>query len=92
MKRSLEDFLAMLKSQKTSSALSVKHRRYLRKRLEIQTESTNSTPFVYGPDIPNIIPAAAEPPKTGCTLWHRNCQYLEIKDLISAACSLGKYI
>lgn len=92
MKESLESFLAMPKNQKISSASSINNHYHLREGLEIQSESTNSTSFVSDFDIPDITPAAAQPLKTGYTMWRKHCQYLERKNSIPAACNLCEYI
>lgn len=92
IRESLENFLAALKSQKTSSTSFVKYCCRLKKRLETQLEFTNSTSFVSGSDIPDITPAIVEPSKTGYTLWRGHYRRLEIKDSTPAACSLCKYI
>lgn len=92
MRENLENFLAAPKNQRTSSAPLVKHCRRLKEGLKIQLESRNSTSFVSGPDIPDITPVVAEPPKTGCAIWRGHCRHLGIEDSTPTACNLYKYI
>lgn len=63
MKKSLENFLAISKSQKNFSISSVNYYYRLKEELKIQPKLTNSISIISGPNISDIILTVTETPK-----------------------------
>lgn len=88
MKKGLESFWAISKSEKTFFAPFINYYRYFKARLKTKPEFTTFIFIVSGSNIFDITLTVTETSKIGFALWYKTYQRLGIKSSRPAICSL----